>query len=66
LAYLAAYDVHHARVIGHCAASTGIGPFTALVTKSDDPRALRQRQTGVLDCRQRCLPPGPDRRRPAL
>jgi hypothetical protein len=55
LAYLAAYDVHHARVIGHCAASTGIGPFTALVTKSDDPRALRQRQTGVLDCRQRCL-----------
>ena len=33
LAYLAAYDVHHARVIGHCAPTTGIAPFTALVAK---------------------------------
>jgi len=32
LAYLAAYDVHHAQVIGHCAPTTGIEPFTALVT----------------------------------
>ncbi|WP_229662323.1 IS630 family transposase [Agromyces bauzanensis] len=31
LAYLAAYDVHHARVIGRCAPTTGIAPFTALV-----------------------------------
>ena len=28
LAYLAAYDVHHARVIGHIAPKTGIQPFT--------------------------------------
>ena len=30
---LAAYDVHHARVIGHCAPTTGIAPFTELVEK---------------------------------
>jgi hypothetical protein len=28
LAYLAAYDVHQAWVLGRCAASTGITPFT--------------------------------------
>jgi transposase len=33
LAYLAAYEVHHARVIGHCAPTTGIAPFTELVEK---------------------------------
>ena len=33
LAYLAAYDVHHAHVIGHCAPTTGIEPFTALAEK---------------------------------
>jgi hypothetical protein len=33
VAYLAAYDVHHARVIGHCAPTTGIAPFTALAAK---------------------------------
>lgn len=31
LAYLAAYDVHRARVFGRCAPSTGIVPFMALV-----------------------------------
>jgi hypothetical protein len=31
LAYLAAYDVHRAHVIGHPAAKTGIVPFTTLV-----------------------------------
>ena len=31
LAYLAAYDVHHARVIGAIAPTTGIEPFTDLV-----------------------------------
>lgn len=30
LAYLAAYDVHQAHVIGHCAPTTGIEPFTAV------------------------------------
>jgi len=33
LAYLAAYDVHHARVVGHCAAKTGIVPFMSLAEK---------------------------------
>ena len=33
LAYLAAYDVHRGRVIGHCAPSIGIERFTALVDK---------------------------------
>jgi transposase len=31
VAYLAAYDVHQARVFGRCAPSTGIKPFMALV-----------------------------------
>jgi transposase len=31
LAYLAAYDVHRAHVIGRCEPATGIKPFTALV-----------------------------------
>ena len=31
LAYLAACDVHHARVYGRCEPSTGIKPFTALI-----------------------------------
>jgi len=31
LAYLAAYDVHQARVFGLCFESTGIAPFTDLV-----------------------------------
>jgi transposase-like protein len=31
LAYLAAYDVHQARVYGRCEETTGIKPFTALV-----------------------------------
>ena len=33
LAYLAAYDVHHARVTGRCEPTTGIKPFTALVNQ---------------------------------
>ena len=31
IAYLAAYDVHRARVMGRCEPTTGINPFTALV-----------------------------------
>ena len=30
-AYLAALDVHHARVFGRCEAATGIAPFERLV-----------------------------------
>jgi len=51
LAYLAAYDVHHARVIGHCAPTTGIQPFTALVAKvmTQQPYASARRVFWVLD-----------------
>jgi hypothetical protein len=31
LAYLAAYDVHRAKVMGRCGSSTAIRPLTALV-----------------------------------
>ena len=51
LAYLAAYDVHHAQVIGHCAPTTGIEPFTALVTKvmSSQPYASARRVFWIVD-----------------
>jgi transposase len=51
LAYLAAYDVHHAQVIGHYAPSTGIQPFTALVTKvmTRDPYASARRVFWIVD-----------------
>lgn len=51
LAYLAAYDVHHARVIGHCAPTTGIEPFTALVTKvmTSEPYASARRVYWIVD-----------------
>jgi hypothetical protein len=51
LAYLAAYDVHHAQVIGHCAPSTGIAPFTALVTKvmTREPYASARRVFWIVD-----------------
>ena len=51
LAYLAAYDVHHARVIGHCAPTTGIAPFTALVAKvmTRKPYASARRVFWVVD-----------------
>jgi transposase len=51
LAYLAAYDVHHAQVIGHCAPSTGIEPFTALVTKvmTSQPYASARRVFWIVD-----------------
>ncbi|QYC38770.1 hypothetical protein Nocox_05715 [Nonomuraea coxensis DSM 45129] len=51
LAYLAAYDVHHARVIGHCAATTGIVPFMTLVEKvmTTEPYASAKRVFWVVD-----------------
>ena len=51
LAYLAAYDVHHAQVIGHCAPTTGIEPFTALVTKvmTSQPYASARRVFWIVD-----------------
>jgi transposase len=51
LAYLAAYDVHHAKVIGHCAPTTGIEPFTALVSKvmTREPYASARRVFWIVD-----------------
>ena len=51
LAYLAAYDVHQAQVIGHCAPTTGIAPFTELVTKvmTREPYATARRVFWVVD-----------------
>ncbi|HEY7008564.1 MAG TPA: IS630 family transposase [Jatrophihabitantaceae bacterium] len=51
LAYLAAYDVHHARVIGHCAPTTGIAPFTELVEKvmTSKPYTTARRVFWIVD-----------------
>jgi transposase len=51
LAYLAAYDVHRARVFGHCAPSTGIVPFMALVEQvmMTEPYASAKRVFWVVD-----------------
>ena len=51
LAYLAAYDVHRARVIGHCAPTTGIEPFAALAAKvmTREPYASARRVFWVVD-----------------
>jgi transposase len=51
LAYLAAYDVHQARVFGHCAPSTGIVPFMALVEQvmTTQPYASAQRVFWIVD-----------------
>jgi hypothetical protein len=51
LAYLAAYDVHQARVFGRCAASTGIVPFMALVEQvmTCEPYASAKRVFWVVD-----------------
>jgi transposase len=51
LAYLAAYDVHRAHVIGHCAETTGIAPFTELVEKvmTSKPYASARRVFWIVD-----------------
>jgi transposase len=51
LAYLAAYDVHQARVFGQCAPSTGITPFMALVEQvmTTEPYASAKRVFWVVD-----------------
>jgi transposase len=51
LAYFAAYDVHHARVIGSIAPKTGIEPFTELVAKvmTTEPYASAQRVFWIVD-----------------
>jgi transposase len=51
LAYLAAYDVHRARVIGRCEHTTGIKPFTALVDEvmTQQPYASAHRVFWIVD-----------------
>ncbi|MCX4633028.1 MULTISPECIES: transposase [unclassified Streptomyces] len=51
LAYLAAYDVHHAKVFGRCEPKTGIAPFTNLVTHvmNQEPYASAKRVFWIVD-----------------
>ena len=51
LAYLAAYDVHRAHVIGRCEPTTGIAPFTALVNQvmTSKPYASARRVFWIVD-----------------
>jgi len=51
LAYLAAYDVHQAKVLGRCESTTGIGPFMNLVTQvmSREPYASAKRVFWIVD-----------------
>ena len=51
LAYMAAYDVHHAKVFGQIAPKTGIEPFTRLVAEvmTTEPYASAKRVFWVVD-----------------
>ncbi|MEU9478071.1 IS630 family transposase [Streptomyces sp. NPDC048191] len=51
VAYLAAYDVHRARVFGRCEATTGITPFMALVEQVmiTEPYASARRVFWIVD-----------------
>jgi hypothetical protein len=51
LAYLAAWDVHHARVLGRCEPATGIEPFGRLVEQvmTTEPYASARRVFWVVD-----------------
>jgi transposase len=51
LAYLAAWDVHHARLFGRCEASTGIEPFGRLVAQvmTAEPYASAERVYWIVD-----------------
>jgi hypothetical protein len=65
LAYLAAWDVHRAKVFGRCEDTSGTAPFNRLVDQvMTDHRALRLSPPGVLGSRQRLLPPWPSVGRP--
>ena len=51
LAYLAALDVHHANVMGRCAPTTGIVPFSELVEQvmTQEPYASARRVFWIVD-----------------
>ena len=56
-AYLAAWDVHRAKVYGRCESRSTIGPLG-----QTSPSSLPQRPSGLLDCRQRGGPASIQRR----
>ena len=58
LAYLAAWDVHHANLFGRVEERTGIEPFGRLVEQVMTSGALRLRPARLLDRRQRLLARG--------
>ncbi|WP_406312581.1 helix-turn-helix domain-containing protein [Streptosporangium sp. NBC_01639] len=51
LAYLTAYDVHHAKVFGRCEPRTGINPFMNLVAQvmAQEPYASAKRVFWIVD-----------------
>jgi hypothetical protein len=51
LAYLAAWDVHHAKLFGRCEAKNGIEPFARLVDEvmSVEPYASADRVFWIVD-----------------
>lgn len=51
LAYFAAYDVHHAQVLGRCETTTGIDPFSRLVEQvmTTEPYASARQVFWVVD-----------------
>jgi len=65
LAYLAAYDVHGAKIYGRCEATTGIEPFTALVEQVMTAEPYASAGRVFLGGRQRLVPPRPESHRPA-
>ena len=55
---------HRAQVFGRCEDTTGIDPFTALVEQVMTQEPYASAEPGVLDRRQRLLPPRPSLDRP--
>ena len=56
-AYLAAWDVHRAKIFGRCEPKKGIAPFDRLVEQVMTTRALSIGTTSLPDRRQWLLPP---------
>src|SRR4051794_31220758 len=56
LAYLAAWDVQHARLFGRCEPKTGIEPFGRLVEQVMSTEPYASAKTVLLDRRQRLKP----------
>ena len=65
LAYLAAWDVHHARLFDRVEAKTGIEPFATARRAGDGERAVHLGAHRLLDRRQRQLTRRPGEHRPA-